>query len=193
MGEKEESRNEGPHNQRIHHCGCEGLGEGPRTGNLLLYTRPEIRMYHSHAYIHELHAVETRTARRWINSHAGPDRERRWEARHLHDETRFTTRGSFFVFLIRGTALSYAQLSADRPYQSIFTRADTRTMFEHFHRFCDYQRRDLKFVHFSWESTLYPVVRVKSSTVLNYDCILIQKIYFQSMYISCSCGILNFN
>lgn len=45
--------------------GREGPGEGPRTGNLLLYTRPEIRMYHSHAYIYiythrqyALHAVE---------------------------------------------------------------------------------------------------------------------------------------
>lgn len=46
---------------------------GPGTGNLLLYTRPEIRMYHSRTHV-GARARAHGTACRWINSH-GPDRE----------------------------------------------------------------------------------------------------------------------
>lgn len=41
---------------------------GPGTGNLLLYTRPEIRMYHSRTHV-GARARAQRTACRWINSH----------------------------------------------------------------------------------------------------------------------------
>lgn len=64
-----------------------GVRRGPRTGNLLLYTRPEIRMYHSRTHVCAVEHV--RPVGGLIRTR--PDRERRWEARHLHDETRFTT------------------------------------------------------------------------------------------------------
>lgn len=46
---------------------------GPGTGNLLLYTRPEIRMYHSRTHV-GARARAHEAACRWINSH-GSDRE----------------------------------------------------------------------------------------------------------------------
>jgi len=51
--------------------GRERVREGPGTGNLLLYTRPEIRMYHSHT--HTWVRARERSACRWINSHASGD------------------------------------------------------------------------------------------------------------------------
>lgn len=68
--EKTGSRSEGA-SQLAHTSPLERPREGkrgPGTGNLLLYTRPEIRMYHSRTHV-GARARAHGTACRWINSH----------------------------------------------------------------------------------------------------------------------------
>ena len=104
-------------------------------------------MYHSHAYIHgALHAVETRTARRWINSHAARSRTTMGGAPLVRRNSIYDP-GIFVFLIVRGTAtdcsLSYTRLSADRPYRSIFAHTDTQmTFLDIFFHFCDYPRKD---------------------------------------------------
>lgn len=104
-----------------------GWGSWPCTGNLLLYTRPEIRMYHSHARIRVQRGnTYARPVGGLIRTRA--DRERRWEARHL-----YTTKLDLRAVHLR---LSYPRgpLSSP-PSLSIDIRAFSRQYFAIFFLF----------------------------------------------------------
>lgn len=91
--------------------GREGPGEGPVLATCYYIRGPKYAcITHTHIY------TGLSTPWKHVRPVAGlirtrPDRERRWEARHLYDETRFTTRVSL-------SFLSYAARPRIVPYRT---------------------------------------------------------------------------